>query len=73
MACGMQGEVPCVLLRSALAQVGDGPQNFLAGLLLRITQPFQIGDQIAATGLVGTVEDIQTRATFIRTCDDRRV
>lgn len=48
-------------------------QNFLAGLLLLITQPFRIGDQIVASGFEGTVEDIQTRATFIRTYDGRRV
>jgi small conductance mechanosensitive channel len=48
-------------------------QNFLAGLLLLITQPFRIGDQIVASGYEGTVEDIQTRATFIRTYDGRRV
>jgi small-conductance mechanosensitive channel len=48
-------------------------QNFLAGLLLLITQPFRIGDQIVARGYEGTVEEIQTRATFIRTYDGRRV
>ncbi len=48
-------------------------QNFLAGILLPITQPFRIGDQIVARGHEGTVEDIQTRATFIRTYDGRRV
>ncbi|MEO7271480.1 MAG: mechanosensitive ion channel family protein [Vicinamibacterales bacterium] len=48
-------------------------QNFLAGVLLLITQPFRIGDQIVAKGHEGTVEDIQTRATFIRTYDGRRV
>jgi small-conductance mechanosensitive channel len=48
-------------------------QNFLAGLLLLITQPFRIGDQIVASGHEGTVEEIQTRATFIRTYDGRRV
>lgn len=48
-------------------------QNFLAGILLLITQPFRIGDQIVAKGQEGTVEDIQTRATFIRTYDGRRV
>jgi small-conductance mechanosensitive channel len=48
-------------------------QNFLAGILLLITQPFRIGDQIVAKGHEGTVEDIQTRATFIRTYDGRRV
>lgn len=48
-------------------------QNFLAGILLLVTQPFRIGDQIVARSYEGTVEDIQTRATFIRTYDGRRV
>lgn len=48
-------------------------QNFLAGILLLLNQPFRIGDQIVADKLEGTVEDIQTRATFIRTYDGRRV
>ncbi|MEO7133684.1 MAG: mechanosensitive ion channel family protein [Vicinamibacterales bacterium] len=48
-------------------------QNFLAGILLLVTQPFRIGDQIVAKGHEGTVEEIQTRATFIRTYDGRRV
>ena len=48
-------------------------QNFLAGILLLLTQPFKIGDQIVAGNHEGTVEDIQTRATFIRTYDGRRI
>ena len=48
-------------------------QNFLAGILLLLNQPFRIGDQIMAKDLEGTVEDIQTRATYIRTYDGRRV
>ena len=48
-------------------------QNFLAGILLLINQPFRIGDQIIMDSLEGTVEDIQTRATFLRTYDGRRV
>jgi small conductance mechanosensitive channel len=48
-------------------------QNFLAGILLLLTEPFRIGDQIIVTGFEGTVEDIQTRATMIRTYDGRRV
>jgi small-conductance mechanosensitive channel len=48
-------------------------QNFLAGILLLITQPFHIGDQIVVTGFEGTVEDIQTRATIIKTYDGRRI
>jgi len=48
-------------------------QNFLAGILILLTEPFRIGDQITLDKYEGTVEDIQTRATFIRTYDGRRV
>ncbi len=48
-------------------------QNFLAGILLLITEPFKAGDQIIFGSYEGTVEDVQTRATFIRTYDNRLV
>lgn len=48
-------------------------QNFLAGILLLLTEPFTIGDQIKYKDFEGTVEDIQTRATTIKTYDGRRV
>lgn len=48
-------------------------QNWLAGLLILIRQPFQIGDEIVVTDYEGTVERIDTRATDIRTYDGRRV
>lgn len=48
-------------------------QNFLAGILLLLAEPFRIGDQIVSGSFEGTVEEIQTRATFIRTYDGRRV
>ncbi len=48
-------------------------QNFLAGLLLLLTAPFKIGDQIVVTPFEGTVEDIAMRATTIKTYDGRRV
>jgi small conductance mechanosensitive channel len=51
----------------------DVLQNYLAGILLLLTEPFRIGDQILFGGYEGTVEDIQTRATFIKTYDGRRV
>ena len=51
----------------------DVLQNYLAGILLLLTEPFRIGDQIRFQEYEGTVEDIQTRATFIRTYDGRRV
>lgn len=48
-------------------------QNFLAGILLLLARPFRAGDQIVAGQYEGTVEEVQTRATFLRTYDGRRV
>ena len=48
-------------------------QNFLAGLVLLLTAPFHIGDQIIVQGYEGTVEDIAMRATTIQTYDGRRI
>ena len=48
-------------------------QNFLAGILILLTEPFRIDDQIVVGNFEGTVENIETRATFIRTYDGRRV
>ena len=48
-------------------------QNWLAGLLLLMRQPFEVGDQIIVEGYEGAVERIETRATLIRTYDGRRV
>ena len=47
-------------------------QNWLAGMLILIRQPFEIGDQIKVTGYEGTVQEIETRATIIRTYDGQR-
>jgi len=48
-------------------------QNFLAGILILLTEPFRVGDQIVVGDFEGTVTEIQTRATLIRTYDGRRV
>ncbi|GAA4004541.1 mechanosensitive ion channel family protein [Deinococcus rubellus] len=48
-------------------------QNLLAGILILITRPFRIGDQIVTGAHEGTVEDIQVRATLLKTYDNRRV
>ncbi|KZL50502.1 mechanosensitive ion channel protein MscS [Nodularia spumigena CENA596] len=48
-------------------------QNFLAGILILLTEPFQINDQIVFKNFEGTVENIETRATTIRTYDGRRI
>lgn len=48
-------------------------ENFLAGVLILITEPFRIGDQIVFGEFEGTIEQIETRATKMRTYDGRLV
>jgi small conductance mechanosensitive channel len=48
------------------------PQIVLAILVL-VTQPFRIGDEVEFGGERGVVEDIQIRATVLRGEDRRRV
>src|SRR5215469_1334731 len=48
-------------------------QNFLAGILLLLQEPFRIGDFISVTGIEGVVSDIQARATVIQTKEGRQV
>jgi len=51
----------------------DVLQNLLAGILILLTRPFIIGDQIRAGSFEGTVEDVWVRATVLRTYDNQRV
>ena len=48
-------------------------QNFLAGILLLIQEPFVLGDWISVTGIEGKVEDIQARATVVLTSEGKHV
>lgn len=47
-------------------------QNWLAGLLILLRQPFEVGDQIIIGDYEGTVEQIETRATLIKTYNSQR-
>lgn len=47
--------------------------NFISGLMIMISRPFKIGDQIKVQGEEGTVRDIRIRATDIKTYDGRKV
>lgn len=51
----------------------DIMQNLLAGFLILLYRPFKIGDQIKINEFEGTVEDINVRATKIKTYDGERV
>lgn len=48
-------------------------QNLVAGILLLIRHPFRAGDEITSGTFTGTVESIETRATYIRTYDGKRI
>ncbi|MEB3753105.1 mechanosensitive ion channel family protein [Acinetobacter sp. MD2(2019)] len=48
-------------------------QNLLSGILILLGEPFRIGDDIICNSMEGTVEDIQIRATFLRSYDGRRI
>ncbi|NUQ37894.1 MAG: mechanosensitive ion channel [Caldilineales bacterium] len=47
----------------------DIAKNFVAGIMLLVQQPFNVGDVIAVAGFEGTIEHIYVRATAIRTID----
>jgi small-conductance mechanosensitive channel len=47
--------------------------NFVAGLLIAITQPVRLGDRVTYSGESGVIEDIGLTYTFIRTADGARL
>lgn len=48
-------------------------QNWLAGMLILLKQPFKIGDVIAVSGYEGVVEAIETRSTVIKKFNAERI
>ena len=48
----------------------DVVKNFVAGLILLIERPFQVGDRIEIGGVAAEVAEIRSRATVLRTNDD---
>lgn len=51
----------------------DVSKNFIAGVLMLIQQPFDIGEFIMVNDYAGTVEAIDLRATQVRTVDGKLV
>jgi small-conductance mechanosensitive channel len=47
--------------------------NFVAGLLIALTQPLRLGDRVVVDGTAGAVEEIGLTYTFIRTDDGSRL
>ena len=48
-------------------------ENFLAGILILLREPFKLGDYIDCEGMEGFVEDINIRDTHIRQVDGQRI
>ena len=51
----------------------DVAKNFIAGILLLLQQPFELGDGIEVAGYGGSVQRISLRATELRTWDGKYV
>lgn len=51
----------------------DVLQNFLAGILILLHKPFRVGDSVKIAGYSGTVEEIETRSTILKTFDGQKV
>lgn len=47
--------------------------NFVAGVMLAVTQPLRIGDWVALDDHYGVVEDVRLNFTVLRTASDSRV
>ena len=47
--------------------------NFVAGIMIALTQPLRLGDTVEVGGVSGTVEEIGLSYTFIRTPDNARL
>lgn len=65
-ALGIAGLAVAFALQSIL-------ENFIAGVLLLIRKPFNIGDQIKSNDLEGTVEDINLRVTILTDYDNEQL
>lgn len=53
--------------------IQDVSKNFIAGILILIQQPFDLGDAIQVSGFAGTVDAIDLRATELHTFDGQVV
>jgi small-conductance mechanosensitive channel len=47
--------------------------NFVAGIMLAITQPIRVGDWVTFEGHYGVVEDVRLNYTILKTASDQRI
>lgn len=62
------GGITTIVLGFAFREIGE---NFIAGLLLTFSKPFEVGDVIESSGFSGTVEAIEVRSTLIKSFDGK--
>src|SRR5439155_23779281 len=48
-------------------------KNFIAGLFMLVERPFRLGDEITVDNHTGIVENIEMRATTLRTSEGEQV
>ena len=48
-------------------------ENFIAGIVLLVRQPFTVGDRVVTNGVEGVVTDVNTRSTILKTYDGEEV
>lgn len=64
------GGVTAIVIGFAFREIGE---NFLAGLFLAFSRPFNTGDAIKTEDIEGVVQSIELRYTHLRTGDGRDV
>jgi small-conductance mechanosensitive channel len=47
--------------------------NFVAGIMLAVTQPIRVGDWVTFEGNYGVVEDVHLNFTILKTASDQRI
>jgi len=64
------GGVTAIVLGFAFREIGE---NFIAGVFLAFSRPFNVGDLINSEGIEGRVQSIQLRNTHLRADDGRDI
>ena len=62
--------ISAVIIGFAFKDIGE---NFLAGIILALKRPFEIGDIIEVEGSKGTVKDLDLRVTHLRNVEGKDI
>jgi small conductance mechanosensitive channel len=53
--------------------VKDSLANFASGIMILLTKPYQINDQVDAGGKTGVIQDVRLFSTILRTADNVKI